>query len=146
MMSGDDTAVIALIKRLDLAGSGGFQEEELLAIEKAAATSLAEPVRYFLTNAGNQRQSLFLSAGPEAGRAVVFLGAPEIIEYLVEDMGGSQLIPFATCLMGDLFCIRGEAEDQNVVLADLAAERLIPIADTFLDFLNMLSLELDENQ
>lgn len=123
--------------RLGLEDSCGFDEGELASIERAAAMRVDEPARSFLRLFGGTSGGASLARGSHAGRVLSLLDGPAILDYLA-DIGPNGFLPFATCLMGDLFFIKQSNGNQVIVLAELPAEGTVILADSFEDFVNHL--------
>ncbi len=127
------------ITRLRLTTLKGFTAEDISAVERASGLSIEEPTRTFLCTVGACESPVRIGEGGEAGRILHFLEVSRVIEYITEDIGRHKVVPFATCLMGDLICLVERDGLQEVVAADLANERTVSVAGSFEAFLEKLA-------
>src|SRR4030095_12919750 len=123
------------IKRLGITTLNGFTAEDISTVESASGLNIKEPARTFLYTVGACESPFRIGEGPEAGRILSFLEVSRVIEYITENIGRRKVIPFATCLMGDLICLVERDGLQVVVVVDLANERMVTLADSFEAFL-----------
>lgn len=133
-MTSMEAAVDAHAQRLEIKPGTPFTEELLDQIALRSGVVVPASCRYFLATYGTCESDVEIAQGDEEGRIVDFSEPDDILEQ-IEEFGQMGILPFAECLAGSFYALRSDTPEANVVFVDLGEERVVPLFDTFVDFL-----------